>query len=528
MYLFYVFRLFPEPPPSVTSNNNPANNNPDLYPTFQRKKLKDKKCVKASVSAPNMQFNDTTRLAKLNNRPSLNEIFQQQKNQQLGRKGISQSFKSSHNHQQLLLRPRDPPPPPPPTTTSTGSLRRYKDNNNKGAKRSRSFVKSLQNQLPKSFSYNSLDRRSGMKNIKKLLSNNNSGSQSNEHIYEEIPSSVNISNRPLPPLPNAKKLSTCSSNSGSSKVKSIFEGATKYDILHYLEDAKERGFTDVEIDEDEDDLDEAIHRHHANRSSQSSSSGSNHHHHHQHPVIGSTSTVDIERNDSGLGSETGKPGLKRPPIKLRVNNNQHFKRRPPSENICEDCDQVIARGKPGESPNNENNEFNYDPSNAAVCFPCAKRRSERKETITEIVETEVKYGRDLLIIRDEFQGPMRVAGLLSEDQLRQIFLNVEALIENNAAFTEALKDAIDIALDDGDEDLCSVCIGKIFLKNELKMLRAFKSYCTRQVKKTNKKGPGHIREMRVKELNDEDSKRYFMPLQCSNTINAKQVEVLKK
>lgn len=42
----------------------------------------------------------------------------------------------------------------------------------------------------------------------------------------------------------------------ASPVKSIFEGATKYDILHYLEDAKERGLTDVELDEDADDLEE--------------------------------------------------------------------------------------------------------------------------------------------------------------------------------------------------------------------------------------------------------------------------------
>ena len=34
-------------------------------------------------------------------------------------------------------------------------------------------------------------------------------------------------------------------------MKSIFEGATKYDILHYLEDAKERGLTDVELDNED-------------------------------------------------------------------------------------------------------------------------------------------------------------------------------------------------------------------------------------------------------------------------------------
>ena len=38
----------------------------------------------------------------------------------------------------------------------------------------------------------------------------------------------------------------------SSPVKSIFEGATKYNILHYLEDARDRGLTYVELDLEEE------------------------------------------------------------------------------------------------------------------------------------------------------------------------------------------------------------------------------------------------------------------------------------
>lgn len=63
-----------------------------------------------------------------------------------------------------------------------------------------------------------------------------------------------------------------------------------------------------------------------------------------------------------------------------------------------------------------------------------------------------------------------------------IFLNVDELIKCNVVFTEALKDSIEIALDEGDEDLCSVNIGKVFNSLEEGMLRAFKSYCTRQVR----------------------------------------------
>jgi hypothetical protein len=38
-----------------------------------------------------------------------------------------------------------------------------------------------------------------------------------------------------------------SSSDNSTPVKSIFEGASKYDILNYLEDARERGLTDCDL-----------------------------------------------------------------------------------------------------------------------------------------------------------------------------------------------------------------------------------------------------------------------------------------
>ncbi len=121
-----------------------------------------------------------------------------------------------------------------------------------------------------------------------------------------------------------------------------------------------------------------------------------------------------------------------------------------------------------------------------VCYQCAKRRCERKEIITEIVDTEIKYGRDLRIVQDEFQRPMAVAGLLTPDQLQGVFLNVEELAEKNRRFTQHLKSAIEVALDTGDDDLVGVHVGKMFLRAEEDMMAAFKSYCTRQVRSLKK------------------------------------------
>lgn len=135
-----------------------------------------------------------------------------------------------------------------------------------------------------------------------------------------------------------------------------------------------------------------------------------------------------------------------------------------------------------------------------VCRKCAKKRSERKEIIMEIVETEQKYGRDLQIILEEFHRPMLKAGLLTQEQLSAIFLNAEELLEHNIALAEKLRDAVDYAQvncsiyssarvssliflnliqEAGDEDLVTMDVGKIFLESE-RMLHAFESYCTRQ------------------------------------------------
>jgi hypothetical protein len=47
-----------------------------------------------------------------------------------------------------------------------------------------------------------------------------------------------------------------SSSDDSTPVKSIFEGASKYDILNYLEDARERGLTDCDLGDLEEEQEE--------------------------------------------------------------------------------------------------------------------------------------------------------------------------------------------------------------------------------------------------------------------------------
>lgn len=114
-----------------------------------------------------------------------------------------------------------------------------------------------------------------------------------------------------------------------------------------------------------------------------------------------------------------------------------------------------------------------------LCKTCEKKRIERKEIISEFVETELKYGRDLKIIHDEFCRPMRIAGLLSKDQINGVFLNLEELIIVHCKFADRLEAAISEAHLMGDVDYNTVNIGRLFV-GSAEMLSAFESYCIRQ------------------------------------------------
>lgn len=114
-----------------------------------------------------------------------------------------------------------------------------------------------------------------------------------------------------------------------------------------------------------------------------------------------------------------------------------------------------------------------------MCRSCEKKRAERREILWEFIETEKKYNRDLQIIIDEFYQPMLVAGLLTQEQLSAIFLNIEELLENSEIFCTKISNAFDIAIEQGDDDLLTVDIGSIILDTS-SMLNAFETYCIRQ------------------------------------------------
>ena len=279
-----------------------------------------------------------------------------------------------------------------------------------------------------------------------------------DHIYEEIPDAGNKV-RPLPPIPEG--------SAGNVTSKSIFTGATKYEILHYLNDAKQRiegnvvEFDQIPEDAETGDVQNFLrtrnHKHRVSAISNLSDSSSSSNDSSsgdgsvvwRGPLEKVVGRVEVERNDSGVGSDSGMSSCK-------VTHSGEV------APCCEDCEVSLTEEE-------------------TICSKCVKKRGERKEIITEIIDTEIKYGRDLRIIVEEFYRPMLVAGLLSSDQLTSIFLNVEQLIQVNTSFTSQLEEALDCAGALGDDDLLTVKVGSLFIA-AMPMLQAFEAYCTKQVK----------------------------------------------
>ncbi|CAN8218541.1 unnamed protein product [Coccothraustes coccothraustes] len=183
-----------------------------------------------------------------------------------------------------------------------------------------------------------------------------------------------------------------------------------------------------------------------------------------------TKSVDVERADSGIGQMPARKWRSR--ASETLSSLQAWEAHRP----CTDCGE---RDLPVET-----DVQNCNQRRADLCEKCCKRRTERKESVLEFVNTEASYGEDLRIIKEEFYLPMQAAGLLSQEQLQGIFSNIQELIDLNENFLEILQEEIDQAFDQGDDDLMTVCIGEIFLEF-VNMLPAFQTYCLQQSSSVN-------------------------------------------
>ena len=124
--------------------------------------------------------------------------------------------------------------------------------------------------------------------------------------------------------------------------------------------------------------------------------------------------IDIERNDSGVGSDSGISSGSKPNVSTLGAPES-------GASVCRDCEAYLGGSNAVSSASSSSS--NSDDEDKQLCGKCSKRRVERKEIISEIVETEIKYGNDLRIIMDEFYRPMLGRPFIYNNIIKHIFIS---------------------------------------------------------------------------------------------------------
>ena len=147
-----------------------------------------------------------------------------------------------------------------------------------------------------------------------------------------------------------------------------------------------------------------------------------------------------------------------------------------NESNCYDCGQEIIEGEISEKLEDDNN--NYLCVNN-VCKQCRKSRFERKEAIIELIETEVNYGQDLRILKEEFYVPMKNNSTCTQEEINKMFLNLQELVDVNSKLCVSLQDGLESCLDQDDNDFIHLELGEVFLNN-VEFFEAYELFCSKQ------------------------------------------------
>lgn len=80
--------------------------------------------------------------------------------------------------------------------------------------------------------------------------------------------------------------------------------------------------------------------------------------------------------------------------------------------------------------------------------------------------------------------------MIEKNILDAVFLNVSELSGQSQRFGQRLREAVEIALEQGDEDLLTVDVARLFLDKETEeMMDAFRRYCVRSVSEISRHFP---------------------------------------
>lgn len=179
----------------------------------------------------------------------------------------------------------------------------------------------------------------------------------------------------------------------------------------------------------------------------------------------------IERNDSGLGSSQERditrvwtPGN---PDSLFL--DQEEERICVTDSHCYDCDcEIVEEFASGSTTFNDQ-----------LCKSCGKSRVERKEAVIELIETEINFGEDLKILKEEFYTPLKVNHICTTDDISKLFLNLQELVDVNAKLCASLQHGLETCIESDDFDYMNLAIGDVFLNN-MEFFEAYEWYCVKQ------------------------------------------------
>lgn len=181
----------------------------------------------------------------------------------------------------------------------------------------------------------------------------------------------------------------------------------------------------------------------------------------------------LERNDSGLGSSHEKEVIRvwRPERPDSTFLEQEDKKVRATETECFDCGAVQF-----EEP--------FPNSIDRLCKQCGKSRIERKEAVVELIETEVNFGEDLQILKEEFYTPLKTNNICTTDEISKLFLNLQELVDVNAKLCASLQHGLHACLNHDDFDYINLAVGDVFLDN-VEFFEAYELYCAKQNESTD-------------------------------------------
>jgi len=215
--------------------------------------------------------------------------------------------------------------------------------------------------------------------------------------------------------------------------------------------------------------------------------------------------AEVERTDSGVGGDMGQSPLRRSWEEIVMKSSEHWsvvaasarhwqelarrnkgnggeattvKKKSSVNSITEDmveCPDCLKHYVPPK----EEEKGEVDSNEPEICAKCKDRKVERKEAIIELVQTEINYGNDLQILKEEFYLPMQSGGILSPENLAAIFLNLQELLEVNSKFCAKLQKSLEESVANGDEEFSNVNVGSIFLES-VDFFQAYEIYCSKQ------------------------------------------------